>query len=811
MAIKKSDIYRSLWDSCDQLRGGMDASLYKDYILTLLFVKYVSDRAGRSDALIEVPQGCSFEDLRKLRGKKDIGEGIDKAIAGIAEANDLKNVIDRAYFNDAEKFGRGEKMIKTLTALINIFSREELNFSRNRADGDDILGDAYEYLMRHFATESGKSKGQFYTPAEVSRIVAAVAGINRASSPKQTVYDPTCGSGSLLLKAAEAADVELTIYGQEFDITTRGLAKMNMIMHGREDAEIAQGDVIAEPQFKASESELQTFDFVVANPPFSTKAWASGLTSDTGFGRFYLGMPPEKNGDFAFLLHILASMKATGSGAVILPHGVLFRGNKEAELREKILKRGYIKAIIGLPANLFYGTGIPASIIVLDKSGACAERPVFMIDASRGFIKDGNKNRLRERDIHKITDAYTRQAEISGYSRLVPYTEIARNDFNLNIPRYIDGSDLEDLQDIEAHLKGGVPNRDIDLLAEFWNVMPAVRTTLFGPNPRAGYSDPLVEPEQVRTTIRHHPDFRAFRKSVHAVLEGWTEHSRTLMDGIQPGSKPKGLIHTIAEDMLCRFEEAPLIDRYEAYQRLMSYWEDVMQDDVFIIADAGWEAAKELREARKETDEKGKVKWLEEADLTVNKVRLVADVIPPRLIVARFFPEMQQALDDAQAKAEELGREIEELAEEHGVEGGLLAEALTEAGKLTTASVKARMKSSEAEPEEARLLKHLAKLITAETTAKQAAKEAEGALTEATLKKYPGLTEDEIRALVVDDKWLTDIAELIEAEIEARTERLTNRVRVLTERYGHTLPEMAENFGKLECKVAGHLRAMGFA
>lgn len=811
MAIKKSDIYRSLWDSCDQLRGGMDASLYKDYILTLLFVKYVSDRAGQADALIEVPEGCSFEDIRKLRGTKDIGEGIDTAIAGIADANDLKTVIDRAYFNDTEKFGRGPKMVATLTSLINIFSREELNFSRNRADGDDILGDAYEYLMRNFATESGKSKGQFYTPAEVSRVVAAVAGLSRANSPKQTVYDPTCGSGSLLLKAADAANVNLTIYGQEMDITTRGLAKMNMIMHGREDAEIAQGDVIGEPQFKASDRDLQTFDFIVANPPFSAKAWTSGLTNDTKFGRFDLGMPPEKNGDFAFLLHILGSMKATGSGAVILPHGVLFRGNKEAELREKILKRGYIKAIIGLPANLFYGTSIPASIIVLDKSQAQAERPVFMIDASRGFIKDGNKNRLRERDIHKITDAFARQAEIAGYSRLVPYTEITRNDFNLNIPRYIDGSDPEDLQDIEAHLKGGVPNRDIDGLAEFWEVMPGIRATLFGPNPRPGYSDPLVEPEEVRSTIRNHPEFAAFRDRVHAILDGWAGANGERMDGIQIGDKPKDLIHAIAEDMLDRFEDAPLIDRYEAYQRLMSYWAETMQDDVFIISHDGWEAAKELREARKETDDKGKVKWLEEADLTVNKVRLVADVIPPRLIVARFFPELQQAVDDAQARAEELSREIEELVEEHGAEGGLLTDALTEAGKLTAASVKARQKSGEAEPDEARLLKQVARLMTAEAAAKKAAKEAEEALTEATLKKYPELTEEEIRSLIVDDKWLTDIADLIEAEIEARTEQMTARVRVLTERYGYTMPEMSDDVELLSAKVFAHLEAMGFA
>ncbi|WP_024350477.1 HsdM family class I SAM-dependent methyltransferase [Aurantimonas coralicida] len=808
MAIKKSDIYRSLWDSCDQLRGGMDASLYKDYILTLLFVKYVSDRAGQQDALIEVPTGCSFDDIRKLRGTKDIGEGIDTAIAGIAAANDLKNVIDRAYFNDTERFGRGAKMVATLTSLINIFSREELNFSRNRADGDDILGDAYEYLMRNFATESGKSKGQFYTPAEVSRIVAAVAGVNRATSPRQTAYDPTCGSGSLLLKAADAADVSLTLYGQEKDITTRGLAKMNMIMHGREDAEIAPGDVIGEPQFKASETELQTFDFVVANPPFSDKAWGSGLTSDTRFGRFDLGTPPEKNGDFAFLLHILGSMKPTGSGAVILPHGVLFRGNKEAELREKILRRGYIKAIIGLPANLFYGTGIPASIIVLDKVSACAERPVFMIDASRGFTKDGPKNRLRERDIHKITDAYSRQVEIKGYSRLVPYAEITRNDFNLNIPRYIDGSDPEDLQDIEAHLKGGVPNRDIDLLADFWDVMPGIRATLFGPNRRAGYSDPLVEPEEVRATIRNHPEFGAFRDRVHAILEGWAEQNAPMMNGIQVGDKPKALIHTIAEDMLARFAEAPLIDQYEAYQRLMSYWDEVMQDDVFIIAHDGWEAAKELREARKEVDG-NKVRWLEEADLTVNKVRLVADVIPPRLIIARFFPEMQQALEDAQAEAEELGREVEEMVEEHGVEGGLLADAMTEAGKLTGASVKTRTKSGEAEPEEAKLLKQVASLMAAETAAKKVVKEVEEALTEATLKKYQDLTEEEIRELVVDDKWLTDIAELIEAEIEARTEHITARVRILTERYGHTLQEMAEQIAASEARVAAHLEAMG--
>ena len=271
----------------------------------------------------------------------------------------------------------------------------------------------------------------------------------------------------------------------------------------------------------ASETEVRAFDFVVANPPFSHKAWGSGLTRANGYGRFSLGMPPEKNGDYGFLLHAITSLKSTGSGAVILPHGVLFR-NKEAEIREKILKQGYIKGIIGLPTNLFYGTGIPAAIIVLDKSAASADRPVFMIDASRGFVKDGNKNRLRERDIHKITDVFSPQIEMPGYSRLVPFAEIRRNDFDLNIPRYIDGSEPEDIQDIEAHLKGGVPDRDLDLLGDFWAVMPGVRSALSDrtrerATPHRLSSPGRFEPHQFQITLSS----TTFRERIHTILDGW--------------------------------------------------------------------------------------------------------------------------------------------------------------------------------------------------------------------------------------------------------------------------------------------------
>ncbi|MFA6782970.1 MAG: class I SAM-dependent DNA methyltransferase, partial [Sedimentibacter sp.] len=397
MAIKKSELYSKLWKSCDELRGGMDASQYKDYILVLLFMKYVTDKYyGKDDALIEVPEGGSFLDLVKLKGNKEIGDKTNKVIRKLADANDLVGVITTSDFNDTDKLGKGKEMVDRLSNLIAIFEDGSLNFGGNSAEGDDLLGDAYEYLMKNFATQSGKSKGQFYTPAEVSRIMAKIIGINNETRQDQTIYDPTCGSGSLLLKAVSEAPRGLTIYGQEKDVSTVALAKMNMILHNNEMADIRQGDTITSPEFKNENGGLKTFDFAVANPPFSTKSWSNGINPlNDEYKRFDgFGVPPEKNGDYAFLLHLTKSLKSNGKGAIILPHGVLFRGNAEGIIRKNIIQKGYIKGIIGLPANLFYGTGIPAAIIVIDKENAGARTGIFMIDASKGFIKDGNKNRL---------------------------------------------------------------------------------------------------------------------------------------------------------------------------------------------------------------------------------------------------------------------------------------------------------------------------------------------------------------------------------------------------------------------------------
>ena len=343
MALKKSQLYSSLWQSCDELRGGMDASQYKDYVLTLLFMKYVSDKyVAEPDSLIVVPDGGSFADMVKLMGDTEIGDKINKIIGRLAEANDLKGVIDQADFNDDSKLGSGKDMQDRLTKLIANF--DDLDLHANRAGGDDLLGDAYEYLMRHFATESGKSKGQFYTPAEVSRVMAQVVGIGTDTRQDQTIYDPTCGSGSLLLKAADEAPRGITIYGQEMDNATWALARMNMILHGHPTAELWRGNTLAAPYFKNRDGGLRTFDFAVANPPFSAKAWANGLNPEYDeYRRFKYGIPPAQYGDYAFLLHFIASLKSQGKGAIILPHGVLFRSNREAAIRRNLIQHGLIK------------------------------------------------------------------------------------------------------------------------------------------------------------------------------------------------------------------------------------------------------------------------------------------------------------------------------------------------------------------------------------------------------------------------------------------------------------------------------------
>ncbi|HFD86970.1 MAG TPA: type I restriction-modification system subunit M [Gammaproteobacteria bacterium] len=917
MAIKKSELYNSLWASCDELRGGMDASQYKDYVLFMLFIKYISDKYADSDDFappVTIPPGASFKDMLELRGKDDIGDRINtQIIQPLIDSNARLARSDFPDFNDPNKLGEGKAMVERLTNLVNIFNKPELDFTQNRADHDDILGDAYEYLMRHFAQDSGKSKGQFYTPSEVSRIIAQVIGISPENAVAHTTaYDPTCGSGSLLLKVAAEAGKHIPLEGQEMDVTTAGLARMNMILHDFPTANILQGNTLSNPKFKDGE-QLRTYDYVVANPPFSDKTWSTGLTpASDPWQRFSWGEPPAKQGDYAYLLHIIRSLNSTGKAACILPHGVLFRGNAEAVIRTELVRSGILKGIIGLPANLFYGTGIPACILVLDKENAQARKGIFMIDAAKGFIKDGNKNRLREQDIHKIVDTFSKQADTPRYARMVPFDEIAdeKNDYNLNLPRYIDSTEAEDIQDIDGHLRGGIPDRDINgddsQLADYWQVLPAVRDTLldksvYEKSGRKGYWQLRLPISEVKSTILEHQEFTAFKARVSGIFKQWCASNQPRLKGFDKDDHPKALIKTIAEELLNAFREAPLLDTYDIYQHLMDYWFETMQDDAYLIAADGWVAEthrvlEEVKAGRKKGEMKDKG-W-------------ACDLIPKPYIVARYFDDEQTELDNLQSKLDTVTASLDELKEEHGGEDGALKDVSTKGdaqqastqalvalwneenktacdtythlieqaeeqasqlrtltdhhhisvlknkkGNITLKAIKDRLAVIDDTAESTTLNDYLEADNTRKAKSKQAAtmlaeikkkyraklnteplpenladfhatvrflqlldeqsqlksqvKEADAALDKLAYEKYPDLSVDEIKMLVVDDKWLATLNTAIQCELDRVSQTLTGRIRQLAERYETPLPKIVDKVAELSAKVDEHLKTMG--
>lgn len=832
MAIKKSDLYSSLWASCDELRGGMDASQYKDYVLFMLFIKYVSDKYADYDGFepsVVIPSGASFKDMVALKGKPDIGDKINtQVIQPIIDANSKLARSDFPDFNDPNKLGEGSAKVERLGNLIGIFENPALDFSQNRAEHDDILGDAYEYLMRHFASQSGKSKGQFYTPSEVSRIMAKVIGIGPHNTlASTTAYDPTCGSGSLLLKVAAEAGRRITLEGQEKDVTTAGLARMNMILHDFPTANIISGNTLTDPKFKDGE-QLRTYDYVVANPPFSDKAWSTGLALGEGgsgdrFQRFAWGVPPTKQGDYAYLLHIIRSLKSTGKGACILPHGVLFRGNAEAVIRQQLVRSGYLKAIIGLPANLFYGTGIPACILVLDKENATARKGVFMIDASKGFKKDGPKNRLREQDLHKIVDTFTRQDESDPrYARMVPFAEIAdpKNDFNLNLPRYIDATFPEDLQDIDGHLRGGIPDRDIEdatRLGPYWETLPGLRSALFQSAGRPGYSALSLPLSEVKPAIFGHPEFTAFNDSATRLFTQWKASVTPQLTGFDKDSHPKPLIGALSESLLATFQKAPLLDAYDVYQHLMDYWADTMQDDCYLISTIGWREGALPREIRQVKNKDGKLVWPEAHDYKKGKRRFKSDLIPAALLIDRFFSAERDAIVALEGELAALEQQLDEMREEHSGEDGLLAEVIEGEGekqKITAKALKARLKEIGRDPdyaEERQALKAYAALLDQQDGIKKRLKAAQEELEAKLDAKYPKLSEAEIKTLVVDDKWLATLATAVQGELDRVSQTLTGRIRQLAERYATPLPQLVDEVEALAARVDGHLRRMGVA
>lgn len=814
MAIKKNELYSSLWASCDKLRGGMDASQYKDYILTLLFVKYVTDKfKGVKYADITVPEGGSFDDLVALKGNKNIGEGIDKVIAKLAEAgnNNLRGVIDNAHFNDEAKLGSGKEMVDKLSDLIAIFQRPEFDFKNNKASGDDILGDAYEYLMRNFASESGKSKGQFYTPAEVSRILAKVIGIDKIEERDEgySVYDPACGSGSLLIRAANEAPFEVSIWGQEKEVTTAGLAKMNLVLHNKAAGEIKAGNTFSSPKFfeeGSNDEVLKRFDFAVANPPFSLKNWTDGLKD---YGRFsgYGDMPPEKNGDFAWLMHILKSLKSTGKAAVVLPHGVLFRGNAEATIRQSIVDKGYIKGIIGLPANLFFGTGIPACIIIIDKSDADERQGIFMIDASHDFIKDGNKNRLRERDIYKIVTTFNQQITSDPkYARFVLNDEIKiKNNYNLNITRYIDSTVPEDLQDIDAHLNGGIPAVDVDSMEKYWTLFPNLKNKLFSVM-REGYYKLNIPTDEVRNAIYNDEEFSDYTERIDDAFDTWKNEVDEGLKNIDDGVDVKQYIVELAEALLNSFDGIELIDKYDVYEVLLSYWQEIMGDDVYLVSVDDYGAAR-TTENIMGVYTSGKKKGKEKI------VGWEGVLLPKSMIEKAFFAEERKKINEAQNIAEETQNRLDELTEEQTGDEGYLKDYLNDKDKVDAKAVSAKikeLKKAKDNGEEFAILSEYIELSDTVSKQNKIVKELNAELEIKVKAQYSELTDEEILELLVNSKWYYTVFDGIKNLYVTASHNMANRIIELAERYEDTLPFLNAEADELEKRVTAHLERMGF-
>ena len=678
------------------------------------------------------------------------------------------------------------------------------------AEGDDLMGDAYEYLMRLFATESGKSKGQFYTPAEVSRIMAKLIGINQSQSQTETLYDPTCGSGSLLLKAADETQNNITIYGQEYDNATRALSVMNMWLHDNPDSDIRLGNTLSDPKFTdEATGALKQFDYAVANPPFSYKSWKNGWDPEHDVYKRFEGytLPPDKNGDYAFLLHLVKSLKSKGKGCIVMPLGVLFRGNSEALIRKRLVDQGYIKGIIGLPSNLFYGTGIAACLIVIDKEDAHERNSIFMIDASNGYIKDGNKNRLREQDIHKVIDTFLSGLEIPKYSRVVPFEEIAseKNDYNLNIPRYIDNQEEEDLQDIQAHLTGGIPRHDVQAMNKYWEVLPNLEQDLFASNNQDVYLELSVAPDAVREFILNHGDTIHFKQSLLDEFDGWKLQTRAFLKNMDKGIRPKETLEEFAESLLRVFADKKLVDKYDVYQILMDYWYEVMQDDLYIISTGGWGVGNELVRLVKK-NAKGVEKDISGLE------GLEGRIIPTSLIIREYFSEIQEKIEVTESELESIQSRKSEIDEEHGIEDGLLADAYndgkTSKKKLQDSLNDLGMRDSE-NSEAYDLLEEYLDLLAKETTTKQTLKSLKLELEKKVINKYPKLSEEDIKTLMVDKKWLATIGERVESEMDNIGHRLANKVKDLAERYEKPLSQIEKEVEDLTAKVEEHLKAMG--
>ncbi len=843
--ITSEEIKRRLWNGATELRGSMDASRYKDYMLGLMFYKFLSDKTletfrmtagvekSTEKELVEEYVKAKIEygqELEKMIQNvlgyfvspeylyqiwlKDINEGnfevqkvadslnnFERSIVSSGEVDDFKGLFSSSTLDlsDTALGSNLHERSNNIKSLILLFA--DLNMVTLQKG--DILGDAYEYLIGQFAMESGKKAGEFYTPHLVSEVMAQI--VARTTNVK-SIYDPTVGSGSLLLTVkkhlSKDKQTDLAYYGQEKNTATYNLTRMNLLLHGvrPEKMKIKNGDTLGNdwPEDPENPNEGVQFDAVVMNPPYSAANWnKAGLkVSDP---RFEIGgaLPPDSKGDYAFLLHGLYHLGTNGTMAIVLPHGVLFRGSSEGEIRKKLIDKNQIDAVIGLPSNLFTNTGIPVAIIILKKNRKLSD-PVLMIDASNNFIKVGKQNVLQEKDIAKIVDVYISKEEIAGFSHLASLKEIIQNEYNMNIPRYVQSIEEDIAHDVDAHLFGGIPRRNIDELKILHELVPDVLEQGIE-EIRPAYMRLKTSIKEMTDKVLKHENILSLSNELEIKITEYIGKFWNELKSVMKGSNLTELEERMLNDIKELLKEFDYVDVYTGYQIIAEIWKNSLFHDIELIENEGFYNVGRMREPNIVTRGTGKSKR-EEQDGWNGRI------IPNQLIAQFLYSEELKVLDNKRNKIQEAEMELAELVESAKVEDSEEYEALFEAIKkdkddeptdsFDKSSLSSELKGTHEKSEKYKLLKKVDNLLTTSTTLTKVLKNEEKELWDAVQERIEKLTDDEIGKLVYH-KWfgktVNDIVELMQVSVKSELSILQK----LEERYSDTLDGIDEKIEKL--------------